>query len=52
MKTSSEEVKTLEITFPDFLQVSVVTLLKYYGRKEREVCCVEVVRVLCTVNEE
>ncbi|OAE24619.1 hypothetical protein AXG93_3338s1000 [Marchantia polymorpha subsp. ruderalis] len=38
MKTSGEEVKTLEITFPDFLLDSVVPLLKYLdGKKENRV---------------
>ncbi|OAE19721.1 hypothetical protein AXG93_411s1270 [Marchantia polymorpha subsp. ruderalis] len=32
-ETSSEEVKTLEVTFPDFLQDSVVPLLKYLDGK-------------------
>ncbi|OAE22795.1 hypothetical protein AXG93_2035s1790 [Marchantia polymorpha subsp. ruderalis] len=32
-KTSGEEVKTLEVTFLDFLQDSVVTLLQYLDRK-------------------
>ncbi|OAE35313.1 hypothetical protein AXG93_392s1620 [Marchantia polymorpha subsp. ruderalis] len=36
MKTSSEEVKTLEITFPDFLQDSVVPLLKYLDTKREK----------------
>ncbi|OAE24794.1 hypothetical protein AXG93_3086s1010 [Marchantia polymorpha subsp. ruderalis] len=38
-KTSGEEVKTLEVTFPDFLEDSVVPLLKYLDRK-REKCVV------------
>ncbi|OAE30475.1 hypothetical protein AXG93_942s1180 [Marchantia polymorpha subsp. ruderalis] len=32
-KTSGEDVKTLEITFPEFLQDSVVPLLKYLDGK-------------------
>ncbi|OAE29760.1 hypothetical protein AXG93_810s1010 [Marchantia polymorpha subsp. ruderalis] len=36
MKTSNEEVKTLEVTFPDFLQDSVVPLLKYLNRKRKK----------------
>ncbi|OAE30334.1 hypothetical protein AXG93_4201s1350 [Marchantia polymorpha subsp. ruderalis] len=36
MKTSGEEVKTLEITFPDFLQYSVVLLLKYLDVKREK----------------
>ncbi|OAE35067.1 hypothetical protein AXG93_1679s1000 [Marchantia polymorpha subsp. ruderalis] len=35
-KTSGEEVKTLEVTFPDFLQVSVVPLLQYLHRKREK----------------
>ncbi|OAE31108.1 hypothetical protein AXG93_1928s1010 [Marchantia polymorpha subsp. ruderalis] len=35
-KTSGEEVKTLEVTFPDFLQDSVVPLLKYLERKREK----------------
>lgn len=38
MKTSDEEVKTLEITFTDFLQDSVVPFLKYLnGKREKYV---------------
>ncbi|OAE34454.1 hypothetical protein AXG93_2886s1170 [Marchantia polymorpha subsp. ruderalis] len=35
-KTSGEDVKTLEITFPEFLQDSVVPLLKYLDGKRGE----------------
>ncbi|OAE27655.1 hypothetical protein AXG93_3286s1020 [Marchantia polymorpha subsp. ruderalis] len=36
MKTSGEEVKTLEITFPNFLHDSVVPLLKYLDTKREK----------------
>ncbi|OAE30325.1 hypothetical protein AXG93_4201s1260 [Marchantia polymorpha subsp. ruderalis] len=36
--TSGKDVKTLEITFPDFLQDSVVPLLKYLDEKESGRC--------------
>ncbi|OAE23048.1 hypothetical protein AXG93_4537s1000 [Marchantia polymorpha subsp. ruderalis] len=39
-KTSGEDVKTLEVTFPEFLQDSVVPLLKL---------CLEKVQVVSTV---
>ncbi|OAE29583.1 hypothetical protein AXG93_4003s1040 [Marchantia polymorpha subsp. ruderalis] len=35
-KTSGEEVKTLEVTFPEFLQDSVVPLLKYLDGKRKK----------------